>query len=95
MEFFFNLDHFQYFQFPLHYSHGTSTTEIDYNPEMKITTCKTCNHLKTCPDCKNQLRYFDKSTSMEEVRNVCNKKQTEILDARQQLKKKKLKFSFT
>lgn len=67
-----------FWQFPMTYSCGTSTTELS-NKELNLRQ-QLSNHNNSCKCCSNITRMSDRSTCMQD----------EPLGAREQLKQKKL-----
>ncbi|XP_037806706.1 uncharacterized protein LOC119600520 [Lucilia sericata] len=76
--------------FPMTYSQGTSTTEINWQP---LDDRKKENMHKTCCCCCSK-NLCNKNTNTQEQQNECCPRSEEILGAREQLKRKKLNFNF-
>ncbi|XP_065363250.1 uncharacterized protein Mst89B [Calliphora vicina] len=85
--------------FPLTYSLGTSTTEINCQQLVgkhlnNIQTSSCCCCCTKCQRCFQFKELCNKCTSTQGLQNEASKKSCEIMGAREQLKKKKLNFCF-
>ncbi|XP_023306846.2 uncharacterized protein LOC111688568 isoform X2 [Lucilia cuprina] len=78
--------------FPMTYSQGTSSTEINWQT---LDDRKQENiHKPCCCCCRSKSLCNKKTNTQEQQQNECCSRSEEILGAREQLKRKKLNFNF-